>query len=185
MRTPLPSSRLKSSPEARLPFLLGLSASLFTLEGTCYIILAGLRIHCVDQADLKRATCLCLQGAVLKAAGRCVVVMCLSSLPDLPLTLIAASSLYLTMLGGGMPTTAPASQCLDLNTGPVPLPCCLSLPLLWVRIFTVTDFTPILFCYFACFFMLCEGCEGMGEDLASCMNVDTTYTQKKKIIFEE
>lgn len=103
MRTPLPSSRLKSSPEARLPFFLGLSASLFTLEGTCYIILAGLRIHRVDQANLKRATCLCLQSAVLKAAGRCVVVMCLSSLPDLPLTLIAASSLYLTMLGGACP----------------------------------------------------------------------------------
>lgn len=174
--------RTKSSPEAQLPFFLGLSASLFTLEGTCYIILAGLRIHCVDQANLKRATCLCLQGAVLEATGRCVAVMCLSSLPHLPLTLIAASSLYLTMSGWG--GTAPASQCLDLNIGPVPLPCCPSLPLLWVRIFTVTDFTPILFCYFACFFMPCEGREGIGEDLASCMNVDTTYTQKK-IIFEE
>lgn len=84
-----------------------------------------------------------------------------------------------------MPITAAASQCLDLNIGPVPLPCCPSLPPLWGKILTVTDFTPILFCYFARFFTPCEGHEGRVEELASsgrafCMNVDTIYTQKKK-----
>lgn len=78
-----------------------------------------------------------------------------------------------------MPTIAPASQCLDLNIGPVPLFYCLFLPLLWVKILTVTDFIPIPFCYFACSFTPCEGHEGRMEELASsgrafCMNVVTT-----------